>query len=127
MAEELGVPFAYVRASAKNHGLGNLIEGKVESGQRVVVIEDLISTAGSSLKAVEALKEVGATVLGMAAIFTYNFQISFNKLKEANCELITLSDYDALVQQALDSSYITESDVTLIKDWRLDPSNWTGK
>ncbi|MFL2582145.1 MAG: orotate phosphoribosyltransferase [Flavobacteriales bacterium] len=127
VAEELGVPFAYVRASAKNHGLGNLIEGKVESGQRVVVIEDLISTAGSSLKAVEALKEVGATVLGMAAIFTYNFQISFNKLKEANCELITLSDYDALVQQALDSSYITESDVTLIKDWRLDPSNWTGK
>ena len=115
VAEELGVPFAYVRASAKNHGLGNLIEGKVESGQRVVVIEDLISTAGSSLKAVEALKEVGATVLGMAAIFTYNFQISFNKLKEANCELITLSDYDALVQQALDSSYITESDVTLIK------------
>ena len=127
VAEELGVPFAYVRASAKNHGLGNLIEGKVESGQRVVVIEDLISTAGSSLKAVEALKEVGATVLGMAAIFTYNFQISFNKLKEANCELITLSDYDALVQQALESSYITESDVTLIKDWRLDPSNWTGK
>ena len=127
VAEEMGVPFAYVRASAKNHGLGNLIEGKVESGQRVVVIEDLISTAGSSLKAVEALKEVGATVLGMAAIFTYNFQISFNKLKEANCELITLSDYDALVQQALESSYITESDVNLIKDWRIDPSNWTGK
>lgn len=127
VAEELGVPFAYVRASAKSHGLGNLIEGKVDSGQRVVVIEDLISTAGSSLKAVEALKEVGATVLGMAAIFTYNFQISFNKLKEANCELITLSDYDALVQQALESSYITESEVTLIKDWRLDPSSWTGK
>ena len=127
VAEELGVPFAYVRASAKNHGLGNLIEGKVESGQRVVVIEDLISTAGSSLKAVEALKDVGATVLGMAAIFTYNFQISFNKLKEANCELITLSDYEALVQQALESSYITESDVTLIKDWRLDPSSWTGQ
>ena len=127
VAEELGVPFAYVRSSAKGHGLGNLIEGKVDSGQRVVVIEDLISTAGSSLKAVEALKEVGATVLGMAAIFTYNFQISFNKLKEANCELITLSDYDALVQQAVESSYITESDVALIKDWRLDPSSWTGK
>ncbi len=127
VAEELGIPFAYVRASAKNHGLGNLIEGKVDSGQRVVVIEDLISTAGSSLKAVEALKEVGATVLGMAAIFTYNFQISFNKLKEANCELITLSDYDALVQQALESSYITESEVSLIKDWRIDPSNWTGR
>ena len=127
VAEELGVPFAYVRASAKDHGLGNLIEGKVDSGQRVVVIEDLISTAGSSLKAVQALKEVGANVLGMAAIFTYNFQISFNRLKEEGCELITLSDYDALVQQAVESSYITESDVALIKDWRLDPASWTGK
>tara|TARA_B100000459_G_C8576545_1_gene201256 strand:- start:47 stop:691 length:645 start_codon:yes stop_codon:yes gene_type:complete len=127
VAEELGVPFAYVRASAKEHGLGNLIEGKVDSGQRVVVIEDLISTGGSSLKAVEALKEIGANVLGMAAIFTYNFKISFNRLKEANCELITLSDYDSLVKQAVESSYISESDVTLIKDWRLDPSSWTGK
>lgn len=127
VAEELGVPFAYVRSSAKGHGLGNLIEGKVEAGQRVVVIEDLISTGGSSLKAVEALRETGATVLGMAAIFTYNFQLSFNNFKEANCELITLSDYDALVQQAVDSSYISESDVNLIKDWRLDPGNWTGE
>ncbi|MAW64705.1 MAG: orotate phosphoribosyltransferase [Flavobacteriales bacterium] len=127
VAEELGVPFAYVRASAKEHGLGNLIEGNVDSGQRVVVIEDLISTAGSSLKAVGALKDVGATVLGMAAIFTYNFQISYNRLKEANCELITLSDYDSLVKQAVESRYITESDVNLIKGWRLDPSSWTGK
>lgn len=127
VAEELGVPFAYVRSSAKGHGLGNLIEGKVESGQRVVVIEDLISTGGSSLKAVEALRETGATVMGMAAIFTYNFQLSFNNFKEANCELITLSDYDALVQQALDSSYISESEVSLIKDWRLDPGSWTGE
>ncbi len=127
VAEELGVPFAYVRSSAKGHGLGNLIEGKVEAGQRVVVIEDLISTGGSSLKAVEALRETGATVLGMAAIFTYNFQLSFNNFKEANCELITLSDYDALVQQAVDSSYISESDVNLIKDWRLDPGSWTGE
>ena len=127
VAEELGVPFAYVRSSAKGHGLGNLIEGKVETGQRVVVIEDLISTGGSSLKAVEALRETGATVLGMAAIFTYNFQLSFNNFKEANCELITLSDYDALVQQAVDSSYISESDVNLIKDWRLDPGSWTGE
>lgn len=127
VAEELGVPFAYVRSSAKGHGLGNLIEGKVESGQRVVVVEDLISTGGSSLKAVEALKEVGATVLGMAAIFTYNFQLSFNNFKAANCELITLSDYDALVQQALDSNYISESDVELIKNWRLDPASWSPK
>ncbi len=126
VAEELGVPFAYVRSSAKEHGLGNIIEGKVESGQRVVVIEDLISTGGSSLKAVAALKEYGATVLGMAAIFTYNFQLSFNNFKEASCELITLSDYDALVQQAVESKYITESDVSLIRNWRLDPSSWTG-
>ena len=126
VAEELGVPFAYVRSSAKGHGLGNLIEGKVESGQRVVVVEDLISTGGSSLKAVEALREAGASVMGMAAIFTYNFQLSFNNFKEANCELITLSDYDALVQQAVDSSYISENDVALIKDWRLDPACWTG-
>jgi orotate phosphoribosyltransferase len=76
---------------------------------------------------VGALKEVGATVLGMAAIFTYNFQISFNRLKEANCELITLSDYDSLVKQAVESRYITESDVSLIKGWRLDPSSWTGQ
>jgi orotate phosphoribosyltransferase len=127
VAEELGVPFAYVRASAKEHGLGNLIEGNVDSGQRVVVIEDLISTGGSSLKAVGALKDIGATVLGMAAIFTYNFQISYNRLKEANCELITLSDYDSLVKQAVESRYINESDVNLIKGWRLDPSSWTGK
>lgn len=124
VAEELGVPFAYVRSSAKGHGLGNLIEGKVDAGQRVVVVEDLISTGGSSLKAVEALKETGATVLGMAAIFTYNFQLAFNNFKEANCKLITLSDYDVLVQQALESSYISESDVELIKNWRLDPANW---
>ena len=109
VAEELGIPFAYVRSSAKGHGLGNLIEGKVESGQRVVVIEDLISTGGSGLKAVEALREVGANVLGMAAIFTYNFQLSFNNFKEANCELVTLSDYDALVQQAVESKYISEA------------------
>lgn len=127
VAEELGIPFAYVRSSAKGHGLGNLIEGKVESGQRVVVIEDLISTGGSGLKAVEALREVGANVLGMAAIFTYNFQLSFNNFKEANCELVTLSDYDALVQQAVESKYISEAEVSLIKSWRLAPSDWTGK
>ena len=127
VAEELGIPFAYVRSSAKGHGLGNLIEGKVESGQRVVVIEDLISTGGSGLKAVEALREVGAIVLGMAAIFTYNFHLSFNNFKEANCELVTLSDYDALVQQAVESKYISEAEVSLIKSWRLAPSDWTGK
>ena len=124
VAEELGVPFAYVRSSAKDHGMGNLIEGKVESGQRVVVIEDLISTGGSSLKAVKALREAEITVLGMASIFTYNFQVAFNNFEEAKCDLITLSDYDTLVQTAVDASFISESDVALIKSWRLDPANW---
>ena len=100
--------------------------GKFEAGQRVVVIEDVILAGGSSLKAVKALKSVGANVLGMAAIFTYNFQLSNTNFKEANCELLTLSDYDALVQQAVESSYISESEVALIKNWRLDPAAWTG-
>lgn len=127
VAEELGIPFAYVRSSAKGHGLGNLIEGNVEAGQRVVVIEDLISTGGSSLKAVEALREAGATVLGMGAIFTYNFQVAFNNFQEANCDLITLSDYDTLVQSAVTAGFISEDDVDLIKGWRLDPSNWNSE
>ena len=124
VAEELGLPFAYVRSSAKGHGLGNLIEGKVEQGARVVVIEDLVSTGGSSLKAVDALREHGASVLGMAAIFTYNFQLAFNNFQEKNCQLLTLSDYDTLVVQAEQSGYISSSDVELIRSWRLDPSNW---
>ena len=125
IAQELGVPFIYVRASAKEHGTGQLIEGDFTGFSSVFVIEDLISTGGSSLKAVAALKETGATVLGMAAIFTYNFQLSYNNFKDANCELITLSDYDALVKQAVSSGYITENDVELIKTWRFDPASWT--
>lgn len=127
VAEELGLPFAYVRSAAKGHGLGNLIEGKVEAGQRVVVVEDLISTGGSSLKAVEALREAKTTVVGMAAIFTYNFQVASDNFTNANCDLITLSDYDALVKTAVASDFITEEDVKLIKDWRLDPSSWNSE
>lgn len=124
VAEELGLPFAYVRAQAKGHGLGNLIEGKVEKGQRAVVVEDLISTGGSSLKAVEALREVDTQVLGMVSIFTYGFKVAQDNFKQADCKLVTLSDYDTLVRQALDAGYISEADFDTIKDWRDSPETW---
>ena len=124
VAEELGLPFAYVRASAKGHGLGNMIEGKIEEGQRVVVIEDLISTGGSSLKAVEALRTVNAHVLGMVSIFTYGFKVADDNFTNAKCKLVTLSDYDNLVKIALESGYINEEDFQSIKNWRLAPDSW---
>lgn len=124
VAEELGLPFAYVRASAKGHGLGNMIEGKIEAGQRVVVIEDLISTGGSSLKAVEALKTINAQVLGMVSIFTYGFKVADENFTNAKCKLVTLSDYDTLVKIALESGYINEEDFESIKNWRLSPETW---
>jgi len=124
VAEELGLPFAYVRSAAKGHGLGNMIEGKVEQGSRVVVIEDLISTGKSSLNAVEALRGIDVDVVGMASIFTYGFKIADDNFKEANCKLVTLSNYDTLVQQALNSGYISEADVETIKNWRLAPDSW---
>ena len=124
VAEELGLPFAYVRAAAKGHGLGNMIEGKIEQGQRVVVIEDLISTGKSSLTAVEALRGIDAQVLGMVSIFTYGFKIAEDNFKEAKCKLITLSDYDTLVKIALAQEYINETDFETIKHWRLAPDNW---
>ena len=124
VAEELGLPFAYVRSQAKGHGLGNLIEGKIEKGQRVVVIEDLISTGGSSLKAVEAIRAVEAQVLGMASIFTYGFKVAKTNFKQADCELVTLSDYDTLIKQALEAGYITQVDFDTIKNWRDSPESW---
>ena len=124
VAEELGLPFAYVRATPKEHGLGNIVEGKVESGQSVIIIEDLISTGGSSLKAVNAIRETGAEVLGMVSIFTYGFKVADDNFREAKCKLITLSDYDTLTHQALNSGYINEKDFETIKNWRLDPGNW---
>jgi orotate phosphoribosyltransferase len=124
VAEELGLPFAYVRSEAKGHGLGNLIEGRVEKGQRVVVIEDLISTGGSSLKAVNALREVDCQVLGMLSIFTYGFKVAKENFKKADCKLVTLSDYDTLIRQALASDYITEKDFDTIKNWRDSPETW---
>jgi orotate phosphoribosyltransferase len=124
VAEKLGLPFIYVRSEAKEHGLGNQIEGYYEKGQKVVVIEDLISTGGSSLGAVRALREAGCDVLGMAAIFTYEFSKSADGFKAAGCELHTLSNYSALISTAVDTGYITNDEVETLKKWRLDPAGW---
>lgn len=124
VAQELGKPFVYVRSGAKEHGLKNMVEGVLSPGQTVVVIEDLISTGGSSMKAVEALRDAGALVKGMVAIFTYGFPIAEESFKKANVRLYTLSNYDILVQQALESGYIVEKDVTSLQEWRLNPAEW---
>jgi orotate phosphoribosyltransferase len=124
VAQELGVPFVYIRSEAKKHGLTNMIEGVVEKGQSVVVIEDLISTGGSSLKAVEALREAGCEVKGMVAIFTYGFKTATDNFKKSKCKLVTLSDYDTLIKQALESNYIAEKNLKSLKEWRENPSEW---
>lgn len=124
VAQELGLPFVYIRSEAKKHGLTNMIEGVVEKGQSVVVIEDLISTGGSSLKAVEALREAGCEVKGMAAIFTYGFKTATDNFKKANCKLITLSNYELLIKQALQSNYITDKDLKSLQQWRENPAEW---
>ncbi|MCW3085907.1 MAG: Orotate phosphoribosyltransferase [Bacteroidetes bacterium] len=124
VAQELGLPFVYIRSEAKKHGMTNMIEGVVEKGQSVVVIEDLISTGGSSLKAVEALRESGCEVKGMAAIFTYDFQTAEDNFKNAKCSLLTLSNYDTLIKQALQSDYITQNDMKSLQEWRINPSEW---
>lgn len=124
VADELGLPFCYVRSKAKDHGMQNLIEGTVEAGSRVVVVEDLISTGGSSLKAVEALRQAECTVLGMAASYTYGFDIARKAFSEANVELVTLTDYEAVVETALQTGYIQEADLKLLHSWREDPANW---
>ena len=118
VAQELDLPFAYVRTSKKDHGLTNLVEGKVEKGQSVVVVEDLISTGKSSLEVVAALREAGCIIKGMVAIFTYNIPISENGFKDAGCNLITLSDYDILVKKALEIKYITEDDLKVLQDFK---------
>ena len=123
-AQELGYPFIYVRPEAKAHGLSNLIEGDIEARQSVVVIEDLISTGSSSLKAVDALRKEGCQVKGMAAVFTYGFKTASDNFKKAKCSLVTLCDYEVLVQQALKSNYINEKDLKLLKSWRENPEGW---
>jgi len=124
VAQELGVPFIYVRPKPKSHGRKNQIEGYLESGQNVVVIEDLISTGKSSLNAVAALKEAGAVVKGMVAIFTYGFDIADTNFKEKNVTLTTLSNYTNLIEQASDSSYISENEIGTLQEWRKKPSSW---
>ena len=124
VAQILNKPFVYIRSSAKAHGLENKIEGTIEAGQKVVVVEDLVSTGGSSLQAVEALRSAGCEVLGMVAIFTYGFQIAEDNFANANCKLATLSNYNEMIELALETGYIKEEDVENLKEWRKDPSNW---
>ncbi|MDL2224126.1 orotate phosphoribosyltransferase [Bacteroidales bacterium OttesenSCG-928-M06] len=127
VAEELNLPFVYVRATPKDHGLENLIEGDLKPGAKVVVIEDLISTGGSSLKAVEAIRNAGCHVAGMVAIFTYGFPVAAEKFKDAKVSLITLCNYDAILDEALKTDYIEESEIKTLQEWRKDPANWSGK
>jgi orotate phosphoribosyltransferase len=124
VAQELGIPFVYVRSTPKGHGLGNQIEGDFEKGQKVVVIEDLISTGGSSLQAVDALREAGCEVKGLVAIFTYDFDVAKENFKKANCPFETLTNYDFLMEQAIRKDYINESDLESLQSWRANPSAW---
>ena len=125
VAETMGLPYIYVRSSPKDHGLENLIEGNLKPGQKVVVIEDLVSTGGSSLKAVEAIRNAGAEVVGMVAIFSYQFPVAIEAFKKANVELLTLSNYSAMLEAALEINYIKDTDLEALKQWRKDPANWT--
>jgi len=125
VAEAMGLPFAYIRSSTKGHGMQNLIEGDIFKGQNVVVIEDLISTGGSSLKAVEALRENECNVLGMVAIFTYGFELANKNFIANKCKLITLSDYNTLLDVAVNSNFISENNMESLSEWRKDPSNWS--
>lgn len=124
VADLLGLPFVYVRSTPKGHGLENLIEGDLKPKQKVVVIEDLISTGGSSLKAVDAIRRNGAEVLGLMAIFTYGFPRSLDNMHDARVELTTLCDYDAILDEAIAIDYIAESDLHTLQEWREDPENW---
>jgi len=125
VADELNLPFVYVRSAPKDHGLTNLIEGDLKPGAKVLIIEDLISTGGSSLKAVEAIRNAGCEVLGMLAIFTYSFPVSEEKFNEANVELTTLCNYDAVLDEALKINYINQSEISILQSWRKDPANWS--
>lgn len=124
VAQELGLPFVYVRSSEKKHGLENKIEGYYEAGQSVIVVEDLVSTGKSSLAAVEALRNAGCDVKGMVAIFSYNLQQAVDNFNDAKCPLYTLSDYDELIKQAIESNYISENNLKSLISWRKDPENW---
>ncbi len=124
VADALELPFLYVRPKPKEHGMGNLIEGRVVKNQKVVVVEDLVSTGGSSLRAVEALRESGFKVLGMVSVFNYGFDVASRNFYEADMSLISLSDYGHMLSQALSAKYISEDELISLKAWRVDPANW---
>lgn len=124
VADALNLPFVYVRSKPKDHGLENLIEGELKPGMKVVVVEDLISTGGSSLKAVEAIRNNGCEVVGMVASYTYGFDVAAKAFRDANVQLYTLTNYEAVVEEAVRIGYIAQEDVALLNDWRKDPANW---
>ena len=124
VADALHLPFVYVRSKPKDHGLETLIEGELRPGMKVVVIEDLISTGGSSLKAVEAIRKNACEVIGMVASYTYGFPVAKKAFKEASVKLVTLTDYEHVVAEALETGYIADDEVELLHEWRKDPANW---
>ncbi len=125
VADLMDLPFIYVRSSVKEHGRKNLVEGQLHPGRKTVVLEDLVSTGGSSLKAVGALRDAGANVLGMAAIFSYGFRAAEVNFQDSGVKLITLTDYSALIELAVDTGYIREDQLELLRKWRSDPSSWS--
>lgn len=127
VAQELGLPFVYVRSEKKSHGMNNQIEGVINPGQSVIVVEDLVSTGKSSLLAVDALREVGAQVKGMVAIFTYQMQVAADNFAAKNCTLHTLSNYETLIFKAVEEGYVTEDDLNSLKEWRIDQQAWSDK
>ena len=126
VADARNLPFVYVRSKPKDHGLENLIEGELKPGMKVVVVEDLISTGGSSLKAVEAIRNNGCEVVGMVASYTYGFPVAEKAFGDAKVKLITLTNYEAVVNQAVKTGYITEDEVQVLHEWRKDPAHWNG-
>ena len=125
VADALALPFVYVRSKPKDHGLENLIEGELRPGMKVVVVEDLISTGGSSLKAVGAIRMNGCDVIGMVAAYTYGFDVAEKAFREAKVQLVTLTNYEAVVEAALESGYIKAEDIELLNKWRKDPAHWS--
>ena len=124
VADILGLPFVYIRSQPKDHGLENLIEGELKPDSKVVIIEDLVSTGSSSLKAVKAVRDFGCDVVGMVAIFTHGFPIVEKRFKEAKVPLVTLSNYDAVIEAALRIDYISKEDISILQEWRKDPEHW---
>ncbi|MDO5035963.1 MAG: orotate phosphoribosyltransferase [Porphyromonas sp.] len=124
VADELGLPFSYIRAKAKDHGMQNQIEGRIEEGAKVVVVEDLISTGGSSLSAVTALRQTGVEVLGMVAIYTHRLKVAEEAFEQAGLSLYTLSNYDAVIEAASETGYVTSDQLETLREWRKNPSEW---